>query len=132
MNDACIEHTQKGNGKGYGHTNIKGKSVYLHRLAFAQAHGVPLSELEGKVIRHKCDNPRCINPNHLETGTYVDNYWDMVNRGRHSYKLSAEQVAEIRERHSAGGITQRFLAREYGVTPTQICYIVNNKQRTKS
>ena len=128
MND-CIEHTQKGNGKGYGHTNRKGVNVYLHRLAYVENNGLTLEEIEGKVIRHKCDNSRCINPQHLEIGTYVDNHRDMVERGRHSYKLTDAQVKEIRSLYATGEIKQIRLAERYGVTPTQICYIVNNKQR---
>ena len=125
----CIEHTQKGNGKGYGHTNRNGANVHLHRLAYVEDNGLTLEDIKGKVVRHRCDNPRCINPKHLEIGTYVDNYQDMVSRGRHVYKLTNSQVAEIRSLYATGEIKQIRLAERYGVTPTQICYIVNNKQR---
>jgi hypothetical protein len=57
--------------------------VYLHRLSYALFHGSDPGDL---LIRHKCDNPKCINPDHLETGTHADNARD---RADHRFKQAA-------------------------------------------
>lgn len=65
--------------KGYGRISIDGRQVAAHRTAYRLAHGeIP----DGLVVRHRCDNPPCINPDHLEVGTAADNSRDMVERGR--------------------------------------------------
>jgi HNH endonuclease len=51
----------------------------VHRLAYYLEHG----ELDDNLhIRHKCDTPLCVNPNHLESGTPTDNVYDSLKRGR--------------------------------------------------
>lgn len=53
-----------------------------HRVALALSEGVDVDEYRGKVVRHRCDNPPCINPSHLVLGTVADNVRDMYERGR--------------------------------------------------
>ena len=65
---------------GYGRVRVAGKRVMAHRAAYAQARGLPLDAIAGRVIRHKCDNPSCVNPEHLEEGTHQDNMDDKVAR----------------------------------------------------
>ena len=92
----CIDHGQVGkkvidrkNFKGgYGYTKRAwgGKpkrTVKLHRAVYCDYHGLSLDYIEGMVVRHICDNPRCINPLHLMLGTQQDNIDDMMERGRH-------------------------------------------------
>ena len=67
---------------GYCATKVNGEQVYVHRLAYAATYGgIPA----GLIIRHRCDNPRCINPVHLEPGTHRDNTQDMIKRGRDNF-----------------------------------------------
>lgn len=96
----CIEHTQKGANNGYGNTarTIAGvkRHMPLHRAVFWDTYGY-LPE----VVRHTCDNTRCINPAHLLPGTQKDNMQDCIRRGRISKPpvkrvLSTEDVATIR------------------------------------
>lgn len=65
---------------GYGKLNINSVQKRAHRIVWEIACGRPVPE--GMVVRHKCDNPLCVNPGHLEVGTYRDNALDMVARGR--------------------------------------------------
>lgn len=78
----CWEWGGKRNDSGYGIVN-----ALRHGLQGARAHRV-MYELhvgpvpEGEEIRHKCDNPPCVNPDHLEPGTHLMNMDDMTTRGR--------------------------------------------------
>ena len=86
------------------------------------------------MVRHTCDNPACVNPEHLLLGTMKDNTQDMMTRGRNRYKeqkgeqignhkLSEEDVRAIR----ASKKTQVQLAKEYGVTQANISSILLRK-----
>ena len=99
---------------GYGR-----HQALAHRFAYVQAKGLRLEAIEGKVVRHKCDNPRCINPLHLELGTHKDNTNDAVVRGRFvvgsrhvNAVLTEEQVRSIKASSSGSGV----LSKQYGVS----------------
>ena len=67
---------------GYGRLHIayvdgKRVAMYTHRLVWMQTNGH--TDL---FICHHCDNPSCMNPEHLYAGTQADNMADMVKRGR--------------------------------------------------
>ena len=133
----CIDHGCKGMGLGYATAWIKlpcGKkySSTKHRRVHYEATG----ELP-EVVRHKCDNPRCINPEHLESGTYVDNMRDCTERGRQVVSrnfgaangrtvLSPEDVRTIRELYRKGSKEYGLpaLSRRFGVGTSQIHRVV--------
>jgi hypothetical protein len=64
---------------GYGRHKVDGKTCAAHRTAWGLANG---SIPEGLLVLHHCDNPCCVNPDHLYVGTQADNMRDMFARGR--------------------------------------------------
>lgn len=118
----CIDHGYAGHGptEGYSQVRHEGRLTYRHRLAYCQHHGVTLDSIDGQVVRHTCDNSRCINPAHLILGTHADNSRDMVERGRHGFvKLTQEQALEIRSTCVPGRnspTSYAALARKFGVS----------------
>ena len=74
----CIEYPGA-RMKGYGWRWFRGKATFAHRAAWIAAFG-PIPE--GMCVLHRCDNPPCINLDHLFLGTKRDNYDDMVAKGR--------------------------------------------------
>lgn len=79
----CIERTKGIEGGGYSHIGAGGRGGKLlsaHRLSWELANGtIP----EGLDVLHTCDNPPCINLEHLFLGTNLDNINDMTSKGRH-------------------------------------------------
>lgn len=118
---------------GYGRFRVGPKSVMMaHRYAWELQRGkVP----EGMQVLHKCDNPSCVNPEHLFLGTQNDNIQDMVSKGRqrgvvsekqHLAKLDWIKAYEIKWL-AATGFSNAHLAKEYGVTRSNIKQIKTNK-----
>ena len=112
--------------KGYGRFFLDGKPKYAHRLAYEAANG---SIPNGMIVRHRCDTPACINPQHLLLGTPADNSADMVERGRSARgeraansKLTQDQVLEIRRLRSEGA-RAKDLGPMFGVTRQAISKI---------
>jgi DNA-binding XRE family transcriptional regulator len=131
LNDAgCIEWQGNKLGNGYGRIWMDGKLVLVHRLVLESK--VPGFLESGYLACHTCDNPSCINPEHLVPGTAADNTRQMMERGRKtsrrqslpgSGKLTVHQLREIQAKY-AGKISKRQLAREYGVNQQTITKIV--------
>jgi hypothetical protein len=79
--DSCHEWTACKNPAGYGLFNFggQGMAVLAHRFAWEISNGdIP----DGMLVCHKCDNPSCVNPEHLFIGSHKDNMRDCVNKGR--------------------------------------------------
>lgn len=114
---------------GYGKLKRGGKTTYAHRWAWTEAHG-PIPP--GVQVCHRCDIRSCYEVKHLFLGTGKDNMQDCVAKGRYwnSRKLTIEQVKEIRARYSAGGVSYRVLAADYGVTSWTVGDILRGKTWT--
>lgn len=114
----------------YGIIRHFGKNMSAHRVSWQINIGlIP----EGMLVCHKCDNPICVNPNHLFVGTWADNHSDMHAKMRHKYgedhhksKLTESDVVSIRAAVENGS-TKAALARRYGVSDAQIGHIVRRK-----
>ena len=133
----CIEWAKGCTTYGYGQRQWQGKTRYAHRIAYVEANGLGIEDIDGLVVRHKCDNPPCVNPEHLEIGTKADNTRDMIDRGRGVCRpvkgedhgnalLTTKQVAEIRKRYVPrcrfnGAIA---LSKEFGVSHKTIRRII--------
>ena len=132
--DACWPWTGNVNkGRGYGQTRWKDKCVFAHRAIYMSIHG----ELPSSVIvRHKCDNRLCCNPDHLEPGSHADNMRDMKERGRRARprfeshpqaKLTWDDVRWMRGMNESGefnGVTHKEVAKMFGVTRSVISHIL--------
>lgn len=121
----CWEFQGAKDQDGYGKIRIGGEIERTHRLSFMCKHG-PV-EL-GMVVRHKCDNPPCCNPAHLEVGTHAENMQDMVARGRHrgNAKISSEEAADIRVAKMRGA-SLASLARKYEVSESTISAVISGQ-----
>jgi len=75
----CWIWTARVSPAGYGQASYKRKSTFAHRLAWTLFRG-PIPE--GLCVLHKCDNPPCVNPEHLFIGTQIENIRDCVAKGR--------------------------------------------------
>jgi DNA-binding transcriptional regulator YiaG len=140
--DTCWNWTAGLFTNGYGQFNINNYPILSHRFAYELwVNPIP----DGLVVRHKCDNRKCVNPNHLETGTQQDNMDDKVKRNRQSKgekhsnafqrakgeqhgssKLSEDEIKEIRILLGFD-ISQRKLAKIYDISQPHICAINRNK-----
>jgi len=77
--DGCWKWIGKTRGKGYGVLTMSG-GIVAHRFSLQLATGL---SGEGLFACHHCDNPSCVNPDHLFWGTHTDNVRDCVSKGRH-------------------------------------------------
>lgn len=125
--DGCWIWLGKPTPKGYGIISVDKRHAYAHRFAFA-LHNGPIPD--GLDVLHSCDNPLCVNPEHLFLGTHVDNMADMVAKGRNprgermgNTRLSDADARRIRELHRRG-LKPKQLGAIFGVAPPVIGNIV--------
>lgn len=127
----CWEWTGYINRYGYGsfHPSSTVKEL-SHRVVWQFTHGIIP---DGLWVLHKCDNPACVNPNHLFLGTPSDNSKDMVKKGRSltgeknsQRKLTWEIVHKIRSTYATTEHNQHKLAKMFGVSVDCINHIVRN------
>lgn len=114
---------------GYGVLNWGGQVVYAHRIAWEAANGRKVPD--GLFVCHTCDNPPCVNPDHLWVGTTTDNMRDMAAKGRTGHspikargeaagaaKLTERQVREIFA--LKGAETQVATSARYGISASTV------------
>ncbi|MGW5239481.1 HNH endonuclease [Monashia sp. NPDC004114] len=124
--DGCWVWHGATNNHGYARMVLRGgRYVYAHRATFAATWGEVAADA---VLRHSCDNPRCIRPDHLIAGTQADNLRDMAVKGRGTVKISNADVPRVRAL-VASGMTQRAVAARFGVAPCTVSHIVTGRNR---
>ena len=127
----CWEWKRSRHKTGYGQLTYRRKLWKAHRAAYAVWVGDIPADMH---VCHTCDNPPCINPDHLFLGTNAENHQDKWRKGRHVYpvlpgemspsaKLSADDVRDIRKALEAGEISGAGLGRLYGVSKVAISKI---------
>lgn len=132
--DDCWEWCASKDNKGYGRFDFPGNKT-AHRYSYFLANG-PIPAL-GFVL-HKCDNPSCVNPNHLEIGTQLDNMRDASIRERCNPAkgeasgmslLTEEQVRQIRSLYKRGDKENNStsLGIRFKTNPSTIIKIVNRR-----
>ena len=131
----CWEWQAGKSKKGYGYVQNnrkRGKLLSAHRVSWELHNGkIP----KGMLICHHCDNPPCVNPNHLFLGTQKDNIRDAVKKGRKKYIgegngraiLTKEDVLLIRELYKQPDLTLIQLAKSFNVSRGCITGIVYKK-----
>ena len=117
---------------GYGLIRIKGKLIRAHRASWELFCG-PIPD--GLDALHKCDNPPCVNTDHLYLGTNMQNVQDRVDRKRGAdgvkhpnAHFTKEQIQDIRRRYHPYRYPASKLAAQFGVSVASIIAIV--KRRT--
>lgn len=120
--------------RGYGTiVDNTGKNFRAHRVSWEMHNGqIP----DGLFVLHKCDNPSCVNPDHLFLGTQTDNMQDMLRKNRGNQqkgegngrsKLTEKDVLLIRKQYASGGITQKKIGEFFGVSNVVISNVVGKK-----
>lgn len=160
--DGCWEWQSSCTKMGYGQFQVRKLSklpFYAHRVSFMIHKGeIP----EGKQVCHTCDNPKCVNPEHLFLGSQTDNNRDRQNKGR---TASGDKNGARTQRHKnsfvknggsgrigelhpmakltsvqienlrkefAGGVTKAALSRKYKLSQTHVGKIVKGLIRKTS
>jgi hypothetical protein len=149
-NGECWEWYPATHRFGYGRLWIKGRAVYAHRYMWEKVNG-PIPP--GLCVLHLCDNPPCVNPEHLHLGTRSDNVVDRHMRQRDARgethglavhpelrprgerhgmaKINEDAVLDIRRRISNGEM-QKSVAKDYGLSRNQIWRITKRLQWSRS
>ena len=102
----CHIWTRARHPQGYGYFWFRGNLTRAHRYFYERHHG---RVADGLLVRHLCDNPPCVNVDHLLVGTASDNSQDCLNRGRrplgeaaHGAVLTEDEVRTFHELSLAG------------------------------
>lgn len=135
----CWEWTAAHNAFGYGKIGIAKYrcTAKAHRVSWTMSNGrIP----EGLFVCHRCDNPKCVRPDHLFLGTPLDNASDCAKKGRvrngqisgesHGRSvLSSDDVRSIRSRRALGE-SIRSIANDFPVTRTAVRSAANGRNWT--
>lgn len=128
----CWEYRGSRYPTGYGRlTGARTEHLYAHRVSYEHANG-PIAD--GLLVCHRCDNPPCMNPDHLFLGTFAENAADAVQKGRHTHGeragtavLSEAEVRDVLSRVGSGEMCKDIASR-YGVSPSLVSAIARGER----
>lgn len=140
--EGCWEWHGAKTNSGYGRIVItrpgeNPRQVWFvaHRVAWALAGK---SRAGDQILCHRCDNPGCVNPEHLFVGTHKDNAADRDAKGRRTppkgikngrAKLTEQDVRDIRANKALCRVTHAELAARFGISQSQVGYVLNHGWR---
>jgi hypothetical protein len=101
-------------------------TFYAHRFSYERFVG-ELTETQG--VFHRCDNPVCVNPEHLFAGRQLENIHDAIRKGRiKATPLTDEEVLEIRDLYNHR-ISQPEIATQFNIHQSYVSRLVNDRRR---
>lgn len=130
--DTCWVWTRTKTRLGCGVFYIRDTPYLAHRVAFSQSCDL----VNGMHCCHRCDNPICVNPEHLFLGTHSDNMKDCESKGRRKHvsgenhpqaKLTSHSVYQMRMLYSCGDISLENLGKKFGTSLSNTARIIHNK-----
>jgi len=111
---------------GRGRVYVDGRTVYAYRHAWFLTHGEEIPA--AMVACHKCDNPACVNPDHIFLGTQADNMADAARKGRTTAVAPDATVRQSRELH-ASGLSMREVATRLGYPLGTVEWWISGRSR---
>lgn len=116
----CWEWTSSKHNKGYGQLSVNGSTKTAHRMSWMIHNNSDIPS--DMCVCHSCDNPSCVNPDHLFLGSHADNVNDKVSKNRHAVgekhgmsKLTDEDIRCIRIARSVDRLSCEKIALRYNV-----------------
>ena len=133
----CIESTLCRTKGGYARKQWRGKARIHHRLVYAQYHGLDYEgpEMAGLDVMHECDNPPCINIDHLRLDTRQANMDDKVAKSRlvpspgsrNGAAVLWEGAVDLMRVKRRQGVSLKELAEEFAVSEPTVSNICTRK-----
>jgi hypothetical protein len=129
-NGCWLWNTGKDEGFNYPKFWIGSGYVKASHLMWERANGRKLES--GELVLHRCDTPRCVNPDHLFVGGYIDNMQDRRKKGRGNHprgerngraritRAGAEKIRKLRTE----GISQQAIADRLGISQATVSRVL--------